>query len=64
MIEGVDRLSAADCKATDLRGGAAIVIAALAASGESRISEIHHIERGYDDITGALAALGAQIKKE
>lgn len=64
VIEGVDRLSAADCKATDLRGGAAIVIAALAASGESRISEIHHIERGYDDITGALAALGAKIKKE
>ena len=64
VIEGVERLSAADCKSTDLRGGAAIVIAALAAVGESRIGEIHHIDRGYDDITGNLAALGAQVKKE
>lgn len=64
VIEGVDNLSAADCKATDLRGGAALVIAALAANGKSKIGEIRHIERGYEDITGNLKQLGADIIKE
>lgn len=62
VIEGVSELSGADCKATDLRGGAALIIAALAAWGESKIGEIHHIERGYDDIAAALKPLGADIK--
>lgn len=62
VTEGVKELSAADCKATDLRSGAALVIAALAAVGESKIGEIHHIERGYDDIVSVLGALGADIK--
>ena len=62
VTEGVKELSAADCRATDLRGGAAIVIAALAACGESKIGDIHHIERGYDDIVSALGMLGADIK--
>ena len=62
VIEGVSELSGADCKATDLRGGAALIIAALAAGGESKIGEIHHIERGYDDIAAALKPLGADIK--
>lgn len=61
VIEGVSELSGADCKATDLRGGAALIIAALAAKGESKIGEIHHIERGYDDIVAALKPLGADI---
>ncbi len=62
VIEGCERLSGAGCKATDLRGGAALVCAGLAASGNTRIGEIHHIERGYDDIVGTLAELGADIK--
>ena len=62
VTEGVKELSAADSKATDLRGGAALVIAALAAHGESKIGDIHHIERGYDDIVSVLGALGADIK--
>lgn len=62
VTEGVKELSAADCKATDLRGGAALVIAALAACGESKIGDIHHIERGYDDIVSVLESLGADIK--
>ncbi len=62
VTEGVKELSAADCKATDLRGGAALVIAALAARGESKIGDIHHIERGYDDIVSVLEPLGADIK--
>lgn len=64
VIEGVTELSAADCKSTDLRGGAALVIAALAANGKSRIGEIQHIERGYEDITENLRLIGADISKE
>ena len=64
VIEGVTELSAADCKSTDLRGGAALVIAALAANGKSKIGEIQHIERGYEDITENLRLIGADISKE
>ncbi len=62
IIEGVLKLSGASCKCTDLRGGAAIVIAALAAEGNTVISDISHILRGYDDIVGNLSSLGADIK--
>lgn len=64
VIEGVTELSAADCKSTDLRGGAALVIAALAANGKSKIGEIQHIERGYEDIAENLRLIGADISKE
>ena len=64
VIEGVTELSAADCKSTDLRGGAALVIAALAANGKSKIGEIQHIERGYEDITENLRLIGADISKD
>lgn len=64
VIEGVTELSAADCKSTDLRGGAALVIAALAANGKSKIGEIQHIERGYEDIAENLRVIGADISKE
>lgn len=64
VIEGVTELSAADCKSTDLRGGVALVIAALAANGKSKIGEIQHIERGYEDITENLRLIGADISKE
>ncbi len=62
IIEGVESLSGAACRATDLRGGAALVTAALAAKGETVIGEIHHIERGYDDIVGNLKKLNADIE--
>lgn len=62
VIEGVDTLSGASCKCTDLRGGAALVTAGLWAKGETLIDEIHHIERGYDDIVGTLKQLGADIE--
>lgn len=62
VIEGVPSLSGAGCKATDLRGGAALVCAGLAAGGTTTIGEIHHIERGYDDIVGTLKKLGADIE--
>lgn len=62
VIEGVNMLSGAGCKATDLRGGAALITAGVAAKGNTVIGEIHHIERGYDDIVGSLKALGADIE--
>lgn len=63
IIEGVNSLSAAPCKCTDLRGGAALVVAALAAKGTTVISDIHHIKRGYENIDTAFARLGANIKE-
>lgn len=61
VIEGVERLAGAGCSCTDLRGGAALVVAALSAEGESHIGSISHILRGYDDIAGVLSTLGADI---
>ena len=61
VIDGVEGFSGATCKCTDLRGGAALVAAGLAAFGETIIDEIHHIERGYDDIVGTLRQVGADI---
>jgi UDP-N-acetylglucosamine 1-carboxyvinyltransferase len=62
IIEGVNNLSGATCKCTDLRGGAALVVAALACNGQTAISDISHILRGYDDIVGKLESLNANIK--
>jgi UDP-N-acetylglucosamine 1-carboxyvinyltransferase len=63
VIEGVSRLHGVGVQATDLRGGAALMIAALSAEGESRISEIRHIERGYEGPEKILSALSANIKR-
>ena len=63
VIEGVEHLSAAPVKATDLRAGAAMIIAALVAQGQTSIEDIYHIERGYEEIEVKLRALGADIKK-
>lgn len=63
VIEGVHHLRPAPLRATDLRAGAAMVMAALAADGVSEISEIGHIERGYEDIVGKLQGLGADIRR-
>ena len=62
VVEGVDHLTGAPIQACDLRAGAALVIAALAAKGESEISCVQYIERGYEDIIGKLRALGADIR--
>ncbi|MBR7132181.1 MAG: UDP-N-acetylglucosamine 1-carboxyvinyltransferase [Clostridia bacterium] len=61
VIDGIASLSGAGCKATDLRGGAALVTAGLAANGTTVIGEIQHIKRGYDDIVGTLKKLNADI---
>lgn len=63
VVEGVATLTGAPVKATDLRAGAAMLIAALMAHGTTEIEEIYHIERGYEDIIEKLRCLGAQIQK-
>ncbi|MCL1975169.1 MAG: UDP-N-acetylglucosamine 1-carboxyvinyltransferase [Firmicutes bacterium] len=62
VINGIKRLHGASVEATDLRAGAAMIIASLAAEGQTKISHIHHIERGYENICGKLAAVGAKIQ--
>jgi len=61
VVCGVERLRGAAMEATDLRGGAAMMVAALAAEGESRIGAVKHIQRGYEDILRDLRMLGASV---
>jgi UDP-N-acetylglucosamine 1-carboxyvinyltransferase len=63
VIRGVPRLSGAPVKAHDIRAGAAMVVAGLAAEGETTISGVHHIDRGYDDLVGRLRSVGALIER-
>ena len=63
VIEGVDSLYGAQVYAPDLRGGASLIIAALAAEGKSIVSDIHHIKRGYENIDNIINSLGGKIKK-
>ena len=62
VFQGVSRLTAAPIKAVDLRAGAAMLIAALAADGTSEIGNVGYIERGYEDILSKLRALGAKVE--
>ncbi len=61
VVTGVPALSGASVRCTDLRGGAALMVAGLAAGGETRIDDIFHIQRGYEDAVRDLQALGARI---
>ncbi|MHB1414500.1 MAG: UDP-N-acetylglucosamine 1-carboxyvinyltransferase [Chloroflexota bacterium] len=63
-ISGPTPLRGGTVRARDLRAGAALVVAGLAAEGETVIEDIHHLERGYEDIVGKLASLGADIHRE
>ena len=62
VIEGVESFCCAQVQACDLRAGAAMVIAGLAAVGVTEIDSIFHIERGYEDLVGKLASVGADIQ--
>ncbi len=64
IVDGDSTLHGAPVKATDLRAGAALIIAGLVAQGTTEISSIHYIERGYEEIIDKLRALGADIKKQ
>jgi len=63
VVRGVSRLCGAPVTAPDIRAGAALVVAGLAAEGETVITGVHHIDRGYDDLVGRLARLGADIER-
>ncbi len=63
VVSGVERLRGAPVRCTDLRGGAALCVAALAAEGETRVSELCHIDRGYEDLARDLRALGADATR-
>ena len=63
VIEGVKNLTGAQVRATDLRGGASLILSALVAEGETEISDIYHIERGYYNIDEKLKILGVNIKR-
>ena len=63
VVEGVAALTGCQVKATDLRAGAAMVLAGLIAEGETQIGYIHHIDRGYDHLVPKLVALGADIRR-
>lgn len=63
VVEGPARLTGANVEATDLRAGAALVIAALASTGITRISNVYYIDRGYENLESKLSSLGANIRR-
>jgi UDP-N-acetylglucosamine 1-carboxyvinyltransferase len=64
VIRGRERLSAAPVRALDIRAGAAMAIAALAADGVTEIADIHHVDRGYEDFESKLESLGAEVRRD
>ena len=64
IIQGVNSLTSAPVKASDLRAGAALVLAGLISEGKTEIGEIYHIDRGYDGIEDKFTQLGAKIYRE
>ena len=63
VVRGREALSGAPVRAPDIRAGAALVVAGLVASGTTTIRDVHHIDRGYEDLVGRLRALGADIER-
>lgn len=63
IVRGVDQLKGAEVMATDLRASVALVLAGLVAEGDTIVSRIYHLDRGYEDITGKLRACGADIER-
>ena len=63
VITGVEKLHGCTVRACDLRAGAAMVIAGLAADGTTTIEDIEYIERGYENLIGKLTAIGAEIRR-
>ena len=62
VIEGVSQLTGAPVRACDLRAGAAMIVAGLAAHGTTEVDQVYYIERGYEDIVEKLSKLGADIQ--
>ncbi len=63
VVRGVEALSGAPVRAFDVRAGAALVLAGLVADGETVITDAHHVDRGYEDLDGKLASLGAHVSR-
>lgn len=63
VVRGVEKLTGAEVSATDLRGGASLVLAGMSALGETSIDNIYHIDRGYEDLSRILPAIGVKIKR-
>jgi UDP-N-acetylglucosamine 1-carboxyvinyltransferase len=61
-VKGVGQLSGAPVRSPDLRGGAALVLAGLVADGETVVSDVYHIERGYESFADKLTAIGARVE--
>lgn len=64
LVEGQSELTGCTVRAKDLRGGASLVLAGLVAQGETRVADIHYIDRGYDHLENVLSSLGADIKRK
>ena len=63
VVRGVERLNGAPVKASDLRASASLILAGLVAQGETRLSDIHHLDRGYERIEDKLRGVGASIER-
>ena len=63
LVRGVNDLQGTDVSSTDLRAGAALVLAGIVAEGETRVHNIKHIDRGYEDYCGKLSQLGANVSR-
>ena len=63
VIRGTERLVGAQVRATDVRAGAALVLAGLVADGETVVANAAHVDRGYEDLAGTLRALGADVER-
>jgi len=64
LVKGVDRLVGAQVMATDLRASASLVIAGIAADGETTVDRVYHIDRGYQQIEERMQRLGVDIRRE
>jgi UDP-N-acetylglucosamine 1-carboxyvinyltransferase len=64
VVTGVERLSGAPVMASDLRASACLILAGLAAEGETRVSRVYHLDRGYERLDAKLGGLGAQVRRE
>jgi UDP-N-acetylglucosamine 1-carboxyvinyltransferase len=64
VVNGASRLKGAPVMATDLRASACLVLAGIAASGETRVRRVYHIDRGYERIEAKIAKLGGRIRRE
>ena len=62
-MRGVYELIGSEVRVPDIRAGAALVVAGLVAQGETIVHDIHHIDRGYDDLVGRLSGLGADVTR-